>query len=208
MTTTICNIFFTTAKNLGRCIRQIFASVVEAGRVLLFNPDNLMLGDRLKTSSVILATGASVLVGTAVGELIGKTPISAIPGVGPFAQTFCSTLVSGLLSCTFLIFLDRSSFMNRLIDAMNSVDQTISNYREIADAFEYLATKLENIDFEQFRQETEKYKTTAVEIAAADSEEEVENILLVAYKQFNIKIPWEGDFDMFMGNKENRLVFS
>lgn len=98
--------------------------------------------------------------------------------------------------------------MNRLIDAMNSVDQTISNYREIADAFEYLATKLENIDFEQFRQETEKYKTTAVEIAAADSEEEVENILLVAYKQFNIKIPWEGDFDMFMGNKENRLVFS
>ena len=208
LTTTICNIFFTTAKNLGRCIRQIFASVVEAGRVLLFNPDNLMLGDRLKTSSVILATGASVLVGTAVGELIGKTPISAIPGVGPFAQTFCSTLVSGLLSCTFLIFLDRSSFMNRLIDAMNSVDQTISNYREIADAFEYLATKLENIDFEQFRQETEKYKTTAVEIAAADSEEEVENILLVAYKQFNIKIPWEGDFDMFMGNKENRLVFS
>lgn len=135
LTTTICNIFFTTAKNLGRCIRQISASVVEAGRVLLFNPDSLMLGDRLKTASVILATGASVLVGTAVGELIGKTPIAAIPGVGPFVQAFCSTLVSGLLSCTFLIFLDRSSFMNRLIDAMNSVDQTISNYREIADAF-------------------------------------------------------------------------
>lgn len=208
LTTTICNIFFTTAKNLGRCIRQISASVVEAGRVLLFNPDSLMLGDRLKTASVILATGASVLVGTAVGELIGKTPIAAIPGVGPFVQAFCSTLVSGLLSCTFLIFLDRSSFMNRLIDAMNSVDQTISNYREIADAFEYLAAKLENIDFEQFRQETEKYKSTATALAAAGSEDEVENILLAAYKQFNIKIPWEGDFDTFMGNKENRLVFS
>ena len=35
LTTTICNIFFTTAKNLVKCIRQIYASVVEAGKVLL-----------------------------------------------------------------------------------------------------------------------------------------------------------------------------
>ena len=48
LTTTICNIFFTTAKNLVKCIRQIYASVVEAGKVLLFNPDNLMFGDRIK----------------------------------------------------------------------------------------------------------------------------------------------------------------
>lgn len=208
MTTTICNIFFTTAKNFGRCIRQIYASVVEAGRILLFNPDRLILGERLKTASIILATGASVLVGTAVGELIGKTPIAAIPGVGPFVQTFCSTLVSGLLSCTLLIFLDRSSFMNKLIDVMNSVDQTLDNYREIADCFEYLATKLENIDFDRFRQETEEYKTIAVELVSADSEEEVERILLAAYKKFDIKIPWKDDFDTFMANKENRLVFS
>lgn len=85
LTTTICNIFFTTAKNLVKCIRQIYASVVEAGKILLFNPDNLMFGDRIKTSTIILATGASVLVGTAVGELINKTPIAAIPGVGPWA---------------------------------------------------------------------------------------------------------------------------
>ena len=100
LTTTICNIFFTTAKNLVKCIRQIYASVVEAGKVLLFNPDNLMFGDRIKTSTIIMATGASVLVGTAVGELIGKTPIAAIPGVGSVVQVFCSTLVSGLVSCT------------------------------------------------------------------------------------------------------------
>ena len=67
---------------------------------LLFNPDNLMFGDRIKTSTIIMATGASVLVGTAVGELIGKTPIAAIPGVGSVVQVFCSTLVSGLVSCT------------------------------------------------------------------------------------------------------------
>jgi hypothetical protein len=36
LTTTICNIFFTTARNLVKCIRQIYASVIEAGKVLLF----------------------------------------------------------------------------------------------------------------------------------------------------------------------------
>lgn len=98
--------------------------------------------------------------------------------------------------------------MNKLIDVMNSVDQTLDNYREIADCFEYLATKLENIDFDRFRQETEEYKTIAVELVSADSEEEVERILLAAYKKFDIKIPWKDDFDTFMANKENRLVFS
>lgn len=104
LTTTICNIFFTTAKNLVKCIRQIYASVVEAGKILLFNPDNLMFGDRIKASTVIMATGASVLVGMAVGELIEKMPIAKIPGVGSVISVFCSSLVSGLVSCTLLIF--------------------------------------------------------------------------------------------------------
>ena len=84
LTTTLCNIFFTTSKNLVRNIRQIYASIVEAGRTLLFNPDDLMLGDRIKTATVILATGASVLVGTGIGEAIATTPVGMIPVVGPY----------------------------------------------------------------------------------------------------------------------------
>lgn len=207
LTTTICNIFFTTAKNLVKCIRQIYASVVEAGKVLLFNPDNLMYGDRIKTSTVILATGASVLVGTAVGELIGKTPIAGIPGVGSVVASFCSSLVSGLLSCTLLVFLDRSKFMNNVIDALNRMPSEVNNYKEIADALERLAAKLENLDIVKFRADTEKYKAVAIKIGRAESEEEMNGLLLSAYKVFDIKIPWEGDFDSFMGNKSNRLVF-
>lgn len=207
LTTTICNIFFTTAKNLVKCIRQIYASVVEAGKVLLFNPDNLMFGDRIKTSTIIMATGASVLVGTAVGELIGKTPIAAIPGVGSVVQVFCSTLVSGLVSCTLLIFLDRSKFMNRLIDAMNRIPSEVNNYREIADALEILAAKLEKLDIAKFRADTEQYSNIAYKIERASTESELNDLLLLAYKVFDIKIPWEGDFNSFMENKSNRLVF-
>lgn len=213
LTTTICNIFFTTAKNLVKCIRQIYASVIQAGKVLLFNPDNLSFGDRMKTTITILATGASVLVGSAVGELMSKTPIATIPEVGPVIVTFCSSLVSGLLSCTLLIFLDRSKFINDIINGLNELSSlnglqtVVDNYREIADAFERLAAKLESFDIEKFRAETEEYSKIATKIGNAGSEQELNNILHSAYKIFNIKIPWKGDFDSFMGNKSNHLVF-
>lgn len=207
LTTTICNIFFTTAKNLVKCIRQIYASVVEAGKILLFNPDNLMFGDRIKTSTIILATGASVLVGTAVGELVQKTPIATIPGVGSFVTAFCSSLVSGLISCTLLIFLDRSKFMNKVVSALNRIPSEVNNYKEIADAMERLSAKLENLDIAKFCAETEKYRNIATKIGGMKSEQELNDLLLSAYKMFDIKIPWEGDFDTFMGNKSNHLVF-
>lgn len=207
LTTTLCNIFFTTAKNIVRCIRQIYASVVEAGKILLFNPDNLMFGDRIKTASIVLATGASVLVGTAVGELIDKTPIATIPGVGTFVKTFCSSLVSGLLSCSLLIFLDRSKFMNDIFDLLNKIPSEANNYKEIADELEIIAAKLSKIDIEQFKKEAFLYCSIALNMEKAETDEELNSILLKAYKEFNINIPWEGDFDSFMGNRNNRLVF-
>lgn len=207
ITTTICNIFFTTAKRFVRNIRQVYASIVQAGKVLLFNPDNLMFGDRIKTSTVIIATGASVLVGTTVSEVIGVTPLGAMPVVGPFVQTFSATLVSGLLSCTLLVFLDRSKFMNSLINKLNAIPSEVNNYKEVADAFERLAAKIENIDIAKFKEDTERYKSVSESISKAGSEDEMNKILLSAYKSLDIKIPWESDFDTFMSNKNNRLVF-
>lgn len=207
LTTTICNIFFTTAKNVVKSIRQIYASVVQAGKVLLFNPDNLELGERIKTTTVILATGASVLVGSAVGELIATTPIAATP-IGLTVITFCSSLVSGLLSCTLLIFLDRSDFINKLIDKFYlGLQGVVADYKAAADAFEELAAELSQIDIASFRAETARYQQLALKIEDAKSEAELNTILLAAYKTFDIKIPWKGDFDSFMGDRSNHLVF-
>lgn len=207
LTTTLCNIFFTTAKNLVRCIRQIYASVVQAGRVLLFNPDNQMLGDRIKTTIVILASGASVLVGTSVGALIAATPVGVAPGIGPIITAFCSSLVSGLLSCTLLIFLDRSKFINDLIEKLNAIPSDANNYKEIADAMEVLAAKLANLDIDQFKQDTEKFADLATDISECDDDDALNKILHDAYEKMEIQIPWKGDFNTFMGNKSNRLVF-
>ena len=208
LTTTLCNIFFTTAKSLVRCIRQVYASAVQAGKVILFNPDNLMLGDRIKETSVILATGASVLVGTAVGEMIIKTPVGSVPVIGHVVSTFCSTMVSGLLSCTLLVFLDRSRFVNTLIDTMNRIPSDANNFKEIADLMETLAAKIANIDIDQFKAETAKYNSVSQQLLSCEDEESLNTILQDAYERICISIPWEGDFDSFMSDKSNRLVFS
>lgn len=46
LTTTLCNIFFTTAKHTVRIIRQTWASMVQATEIILFNPDDLLFGDQ------------------------------------------------------------------------------------------------------------------------------------------------------------------
>ena len=207
LTTTLCNIFFTTAKNVVRFIRQIYASVVEAGKILLFNPDNLIFGERIKMVTVILATGASVIAGSMVGELVAGTPIGEMPQIGDVVVVFCSSLVSGLLSCTLLTFLDRSAFINQVVDMLNKIPSEANDYKELADEFEKIAAGLENLDIEKFHAEAERYKKISLEIGSAATEEKLNDILQSAYKTFDIKIPWEGDFDTFMGNPSNHLVF-
>lgn len=103
--------------------------------------------------------------------------------------------------------LDRSKLVNGIINALNRIPSEVNNYKEIADMFERLTAKLENLDIEKFREEAERYRTIAIKIDNAKTEAELNDLLLSAYKVFGIKIPWEGDFDSFMGNKSNRLVF-
>jgi hypothetical protein len=97
--------------------------------------------------------------------------------------------------------------MNKLFDALNRIPSELNNYKEISYMLDRLAAELENLDISKFREETEKYGTIAIKICRAESETEMNRLLLSAYKMFNIKIPWEGDFDTFMRNKSNHLVF-
>ena len=167
-----------------------------------------MFGERIKTATVILSTGASVLVGTAVGEVISKTPIGVIPVIGTSVSIFCSSLVSGLLSCTLLVCLDRSKFINSIINALNAIPSEANNYRKIAEAMEQLAAKFANLDIDKFKAETKKYVSISSSISKANTEEELNHILMDAYRNSGISIPWKGDFDSFMSNKSNHLVFS
>lgn len=207
LTTSICNIFLTTAKNVVRYIRQVYATVVQAGRVLLFNPENCMLGERVKTTTIILASGASVLAGTMVGEVVSKTPIGVVPQIGDIVTKFCSCMVSGLLSCSLLVFLDRSRFMTEIIDQLNRIPSSANNCIEIADAMENLAAKIACLDIERFRHDVSEISTSVKMIKQYHDEDVLNSILLNTYMRMNIELPWIGDFDSFMNNRDNSLLF-
>ena len=208
LTTTLCSIFFTTEKNMVRYIRQGYAAVVQAGNVLLINPDDLLLGDQLKMTTIVLGSGASVIAGTYVGDLISKTPIASVPEVGPVVTRFVSVLVSGLLSCTMLILLDRSKLVNTLIGKMNQYATVEHTIKETSKAFENMAAEIEGYDIDAFSTQCLQFRLIAAKIGQPTSEEELNSLLMDALTCSGICLPWDGDFDDFMSDPSGRLVFS
>ncbi len=203
--TTLCNVFMTTGKFVIKNIREITVCIVRSYRVLLLNPDYLELGDRLKMSAVIMATGASVLAGSFVGGMLVETPVAGIPVIGDMVIRFCSTLVSGLLSCSFLIFMDRSTFINNVVDYMNTIPSEVTDMKEITEKLEKYAAELNSIDIERFMIDSEKYQVGAESIINSSNEQEISKALEDIYSSY--ELPWRGDFDDFMENKDNHLVF-
>ncbi len=204
--TTLINVFVTTNINMVKYIRQISVVVIQTGKILLINPDDLRLGDQLKAATVSIITGASVLAGTFIGNQIAKTPLGQHGVVGTVVQNFCSALVSGLFSCTILVLIDRSKFMRNLVERMNrycSIDRTI---RETSEAFIKMAAEIKQYDISAFQNDVERFDTQISKIQDADGDE-LNNKLLEIYEEFGIPLPWKGDFDSFMSNKNNKLVF-
>ena len=206
-TTTLCNIFLELDQNTIRNLRQAYASIVQAGNVLLFNPNDLLLGDRIEAATVILGTGAGVLAGNTVGDLIAKTPIGADPTIGKPVCIFCSTLVSGLISCTLLLCLDRSKFINKTITALNMYMTDDQSFRQLAADFAVYAAQIADIDVEQFCWEANRFQNIADDINAALDEDDLHDILENAFDEMHIDTPWTGDFDSFMADPNNKLVF-
>lgn len=210
ITTTLCNIFFTTAKNVVKIIRQTYASIVQATKILLINPDKLNFGERMRAVVKLIATGASIVMGTVFSEAIEKTPIGAIPVVGEIVQTFCGTFVTGIMSCSLLYFLDRSETINKLVSKLDRLDilnTGASYYIKQAKYLDKYAAELMSIDINKFREETDLYYSFALEIENVKSEDELNIKLKNILNNIEVNMPWNGEFDDFMSDKNNRLVF-
>jgi len=212
ITTTLCNIFFTTAKNVVRLIRQVYPSLVEAAKVFFINPECYTFGERMRAVAKILATGASVVTGVVVSEAISKTPITAIPVLSDVVPVFCGAFVSGIMSCTLLYFLDRNPVINKLVkklDNLHTIETEVSYYRQQAEYFERYAAELMEIDLEVFQRETALYCSAAAKLESAKNENDLNNILKNTFETLNISLPWgeHESLDAFMKDESAHLVF-
>ena len=71
----------------------------------------------------------------------------------------------------------------------------------------FYLNELERIDIDAYKKEVEKYTKYYDTIGMVSSEEELNAILVNTFEELGIKKPWEGDFDEFMSDKSNYLVF-
>ncbi|KGN80012.1 hypothetical protein HQ35_06620 [Porphyromonas cangingivalis] len=212
LTTTLCNIFFTTAKNVVRIIRQSWASLVEATKILLFNPDLLPFGERFRSAVKIIATGASVVAGTMIGDLIAKTGIAAVPIIGDVIQTFCGTFVTGIMSCSLLYLLDSNPAVNKIVQVLNSIptaDSIVGYYNLQAQLLEEYCAKLMDIDVAEFKKETRLYSEAVFILENASNQQDLNTALRMIYERLEITSPLGSyrDMDSFMADPNSKLKF-
>jgi len=107
-----------------------------------------------------------------------------------------------------LLVLDRSKFISKALTVLNMYLTEDQSFRQIAYDFEAYAAQIIAVDVDQFRKDAEKFQNIADEIYMADDDKELDDILTAAFDTLAIPMPWSDDFDEFMGEPENKLVFS
>lgn len=216
LTTTICNIFFTTAKNIVKIIRYAYVSIIQALKILFFNPDNLLLGDRIRETLKIISTGASIVVGIISSEAISKilNNFGIIGLTNDILQTFITTFVSSISTCTLLYFIDKNQTMKDMFSFLNKLDPTtiineqIDYYKKQAEYFERYAAELLEIDYKFLKETAKKYENVAEIIYQTKNQDELNRVLENLFEILGIEKPYKEDsFDEFMKNPDSILIF-
>lgn len=212
LVTTLANIFFTTSKNVIKIIRETWASFTQACNILFINPDSYPLGERFLASAKILATGASVIAGTMVNQLLTECPIGMIPIVGEILPTFCSVLVTGIMSCSFLYLLDHNKGIKKGVEMLNKLpDIDNFNYalRKQSELLNRYLAELMNLDLDTLEKQVSEFTNAANQLSSAKTAEEANIYLRNIYSSLNLQLPWKGfnSLDAFIGNRNTNLIF-
>lgn len=88
-----------------------------------------------------------------------------------------------------------------------SLQKQLDAYKRINKSLELYLTQLKSIDLESFQQETESYNHSLQYMDHIETEDQLNILLRKSMIDLGIDLPWQGDFDAFMSNKENHLVF-
>lgn len=176
ITSTIINTFFTTAENAGRIIRQTSASVVEATSILFFNTRDQYLCDRMTSAAKVIATGASVVIGTLVQEEVSTKlkPITINESLKKVISAFAGSLCTGFLSVSILFLIDNGPYTKLLIRIYGEGNRRLD---EQAILFKRYCAELESIEYERLDQETSYIYALAEKLQTTNDPDEINGLL-------------------------------
>ena len=87
------------------------------------------------------------------------------------------------------------------------LEAALESFREINRALCEQLNELEKIDLDAYHEECKKYMEVMNIFKNVNSEEELHSKLLLVYDQLNIEKPYEGNFNDFMHNDNQKFIF-
>ena len=207
LTTTLVNTFLTTAKNAVQIIRQAWASIVEAVSVLLFNSKDKYLCDRMTAAAKVLATGASMILGTSVQENVSLklASVNLPDDIKSIVPTFCGALATGLLTVSLLFYIDNDPF-RKFLDCVYGA--TTEELHRQGALFKDYCAQLQQLDMREFRYATDYAYSLTVKLHKAGNDSEVNQLLKKAQADLGLESPWgDGSLDDKMNDPSWVLKF-
>ncbi|TYQ15704.1 UNVERIFIED_CONTAM: hypothetical protein Cloal_2187 [Acetivibrio alkalicellulosi] len=209
ISSTVINIFFTTVKFVARVLRESWATIVEAIKILVFNPDNLPFGEMLKAVSKIIATCVSVICGSLVQEAISKMNPVKLPIISDVLPSFIGSLVTGIMSVSMLYYIDNSEIVKKIVafsnQLKNEFDYKLDYFKKINEKLTDYVSDLASIDYDMLEQEINYLRKLNKKICLTETIEDLNYLLHKALIERNIKLPYTS-LDDFMNDKHSVLI--
>lgn len=135
--TTIINIFTGTAKSIMRLLRNFWAGIINSLKILIFNPDNLGVEEKLAAVMRILSVAIGGMIQPIVAEAIDKLMVTYAGFVPGFLREVLSQFVGaslgGVVSVSLVYAIDHSPVVYRIIEFTRLAgDFTDAVYQKIA----------------------------------------------------------------------------
>lgn len=89
----------------------------------------------------------------------------------------------------------------------DSLQKTIDAYKQVNQALLEYLHELQKIDIDLYKKETATYVEMTKCLDNVKTERDLNTVLLDIYETAEIKKPWVGDFNLFMGDKSKTLKF-
>ena len=176
ITSTIANAFITTSSNTGKIVREGWAAIVEATSIILFNDKEQYLCDRMTSAAKVLATGASVIIGTTVQEVVSikLNEINLGSELIDVISIFAGSLCTGLISVSLLFYIDNGPFTAFLTKIFEDGELNIKKQRNL---FKQYCAELENVDIKKLNSQSDYVFALSVQLDSTNDQQEINKLL-------------------------------
>jgi hypothetical protein len=89
----------------------------------------------------------------------------------------------------------------------DALSETIVAFRRVNEVLLAYLNELEKIDIKAFKRETQKYKQLMTICTTAETDKELNRMLLDKFDDMGWDKPWNGNFDEHMSNRNGTLIF-